>query len=310
MRTLIVVCFVVMTLLLYPTLGQAQLRSRNEASLGMTDNANLEQTEEDSDFFLSLSSSNTYKEQKHLFGLRLGYVDYMNENINDAFSWRLSDRWQNSTHSWAFTGALLGQKFTSSEPGITESAFDFIGWDFNAEREHDLNPRSKLNFGPGLSGRYYTGALTRSDHTLYGFIGIEHEATSRLLFGGRAELGFLGSSESEFSRRYLDLSANASVDLNSGWIWYNEVGLRQSYFTDRTASNDTIVGRLRGSRSAIGQRTDMERYSYVYLYTDATRKLAEDIDGGVSFRHSSQTSRSGFQDYSANELLAHASLTF
>jgi hypothetical protein len=289
----------------------AQFRSKNEAGLGYTDNANLESSQEDSDLFMRISSLNNYRSGAHLLGLKLGLVDYFNENSNDAFSWRMSDRWKDHVVTpWSFYGALSGQQFLADESGLTETSFNYVGWDFSMDRAHSLNRKTELTFGPGLSGRYYTSHIAeRSDHTVFGFAEIEHEFSDRLTFGGRTEIGWLVSSDENYSRTYFELSGNSGFALNRDWKWNSEIGFKRSHFTNRTASTETIVSARRGSVRT-RTLTEMEAYTYGYLYTEFIRKLAQNLDLGLSLQHISQTSRSGFQDYSVDELLARLILSF
>lgn len=296
-------------LLLLASVAQAQIKSTNEATLGFTDNANYEDGGRDSDFFLRFSTSNSYKSGEQLFGLRLSYSDFFKEHQNDHFSFRISDRWSPSNNGWSFVGALLGRQYTSEGPGYTETAFNNWGLDLSAEKSKAIASRTDLTFGPTLRGRYYSGAASRSDHTLSGAADLTHELNSRLALIFSTELGVLTSSDSNFSRMMFDLSAAADFQVSSELQWYSEIGLSYSGFSDRSVAEQTIVSNRRGTFRTI-TTVENEAYDFFYLTTELKKAYSENVEGKVSFNHTSQSSRSGFQNFAVNEFLMSGILTF
>ncbi|HEX4926327.1 MAG TPA: hypothetical protein VFV50_19690 [Bdellovibrionales bacterium] len=281
-----------------------------EAGLGLTDNANLEDSQRDGDFYVRIAGQVSSRKGEHAYGARLGLTDYLREHSNDVVSWRLYDRWQKNPSAWLIYAALLGQDYTGGDSGITDSSFDNFGFDAYGEKTKELGSRTSLGFGPGLAGRYYTSLSNRSDHTLYGFAEIDHELSQKVLLGGRTELGFLISNDADFSRTYLELSGNIDYLFRESWNWFSELTIRQTSFTSRTASEETIVSRRRGRMARAETVTELEAHSSLMIYTEVVKKHSSTIETGASLRHSNQSSRSGYQNYSANELYGRIVLSF
>jgi hypothetical protein len=304
--------FILISILLFSSISMAQLRSANEFGLGLTDNANLEDADRDSDFFVKASTTNSYGMESHQLGVRLSYLGYLHQSTNDVFSWRLSDQFKlDSAPKWSFYGALVGQDYVAGEPGTTETSFDNVGWDFFAERQYAMNSKLELSYGPGANARYYTALSNRSDYTFFGYIDFEYEHSSILFLGARAELGFLISSDTDFSRNYIELSGDADYGFAETWNLTGEVGLRQSTFPGRTLSEGTIVTSKRGSRLRAGADAEYESHSYLYVYTEVLKDLrGSEWKSGLSLRLANQNSRSGYQNYSTTEVYGRIMYTF
>ena len=305
MRLLIMTC-----ILLACEAGAAQIRSINEAGIGFTDNANLEESQRDSDFFFRASTTNSHDAGSHKLGLRLSYVGYTNQTVNNLFSWRISDRFAPNPAGWEFYGALLGQDYVAGDPGTTESSFDNIGWEFTASKPHSLNPHASLKFGPGASGRYYTSLSNRSDHRVFGYAEFDFESSTKTYFGARSELGFQVSSDHDYSQTYLELSGDIDYRFSDRWSFYNELGIRQTGFPGRNLSDQTIVNRQRGRQASLTPDSQIESHGLIYLYSEVMKDIRDDIQGGLSLRYSAQTSRSGNQNFTLTELYGRIIFTF
>src|ERR1044072_2402568 len=85
MRTLVVLFLIAFSL---PTVA---FQSRDEAGLGFTDNAYLSNSDKLSDFYLKLSSSNSWLYDVQKIQLRVGFKDYFRANNNDLLNWRIGD---------------------------------------------------------------------------------------------------------------------------------------------------------------------------------------------------------------------------
>jgi hypothetical protein len=296
-----------MCICFFSSAGVAQFRSSNEAGLGFTDNANLENTQRDSDVFLKLSTANSYKTGEHQLGLRMAYMSYLNQKINDLFSWKISERFHKETSAWSLFGTLLGNDYVSGDPGTTESSFDNIGFEFIAERLKDLSARTSMKFGPGAYSRFYTW---RSDHTLLGFFEIEFTANSDFIVSGRSELGFTNSSDGHFRKSYFEIGGDADYRFKDDLSLYGDLTLRQTNFPGRSLSDQTTVTTRRGRTARIGAENDYESQGYSQLFVELLKNLNSDLDGAVSIRLINQNSKSGYEDYSVTEFYSRINYSF
>ena len=289
------------------TMARAEFASRTESKLGYTSNANLEATETDSDFFLALSTSNNYRLDKNTVGLRLGYNEFFKQDLNDVFNWRLSDRYVMST-KWSFYGALFGQRYPRGAPGTTDQSFDNNGFDLKADRAVEITGSSELIVGPGLQHRRYT-EIGRGDTTVYATAEYDHELSQRTEINSRAEFGIVGSSVPEYSKYYLELALGGNFLARPDLLVTGEIGLRRSVFTNRTISSTTVTSRRRG-QTITSTIEEKETYSAVDLSVSLLKTVNENLKAGTGLATTSNSSASGYYDYSVLELYGNLILSF
>lgn len=302
------------SVLLFSVLGAAafasagEFRSRNEFDLGTTDNAYLTKDARKSDTFMLAGTSNYWQRDAHELQLRLSYKDYFVENPNDVFGWKVGDRFKSG--DWSFTGALLGQQYTAGSPGTTDNSYDNIGLDFRAEREEDWGADLTAIQAGGFRVRDYTsfGGGRIDNNPFAGFV-LERKIGESLHLSGVSEAGIVLSNLPDYSRLYYELSGLVDYDLGARWSWTGDLTIGQSYFLNRTIS--TPIDRLnrRGIRVA-GSATSREAYSDIFLSTGAVRRQSGNFRWGGEVSSSSQSSRSGWQDYSALTFMGQGILIF
>ncbi|MES2965549.1 MAG: hypothetical protein V4760_16835 [Bdellovibrionota bacterium] len=289
------------------SVASAQTSSRNAAEVGMTSNANLTKENPTSDAYVRISSSNSLVRGDDTLGLRLGYVDYARENINDMFSLRISDR--RTSSNWSFTGALFTNVYTyGSSPGTTDNAFTNVGAEFRGERSQSWRSNA-LEYGGGYRLRVFPSFDGRNDHTAFALATLDREMSSQLSLGAISEFGILLSSLSEYSRIYLDLGGTLDYQLPDSWTLTGDLTLSQSFFLNRTVTTQTAVSRSRGS-GATGSRTSGETYSSLSLSAEGMRQQTETFRWGFGAFVTNQASASGSLDYSVLDVLAKLNLNF
>jgi hypothetical protein len=291
------------------SLAQAEFRSRNDIGLGFTTNANLEDRDPKSDFFARLVTNNVFTQANNRLGLKLGYQDYFAQNESDVFSWRLSDTYSPRANGWSYTGALSGQQYPGGAPATTDVSFNNVGLEVSAEKSVLLTAASEFAFGPGFQIRRYGSDGGRTDPTLFGVADLSFDPRGPFEWGVRTELGFVFSSDADYSRAYFEVGGDGGYRLNDSWKLRGDLTLRYSSFFNRTVSETTVTTRARG-KLVTSVRDEMEAYSLVTLGIEAMKTLSESKSIGMALTHSQQTSRSGYQDYAATDLLARFIFTF
>lgn len=77
--------------ILFLTLSvSSQATIKPQVGLGFSDNVNYEQTNKDSDFFMSARLLTKHKSDRWTALSRLQYRDYLQQNSNDTFQWRVA----------------------------------------------------------------------------------------------------------------------------------------------------------------------------------------------------------------------------
>lgn len=296
-------------LILQQTAARAELRSRDEAGLGFTNNANLEKDNTDSDLFLKLSSLNTLPSGDHEFGLRLGYLGYSKESVNDVLLWKLSDRYDLGWKDWKLFGAFGGQNYPRGNPGTTDVSFDNLTFELSGERAITLGERTELIVNPGTQVTYFTSFDGRTDYAFFMAASLDHELTRRLALGAHGELGSVGSTLAEYSKLYWEIGGSVDYALSRDWSLSGDLALRQSYFLSRTVSTQTVVTNKRGIRTT-STLNENEAYNHVLLAGEAMKRWNAVVRTGIGLNLASQASKSTYQDYTVAELLARALIIF
>ncbi len=255
------------------------------------------------DGYLKVASNNRWRVSAHTLGFRASYVDFFSQSQNDALSIRVSDAFAPDGSAWKFSGALMTNIYTSGSPGTTDESFTSYGMDFAAVREKSLAQATLLEFGGGSRLRFFPSFSGRTDFVFYGSAAIDHEFNGKLTMTGFTELGLLLSTLPDYSRTYLDIGGSADYALPARWNWTTELSIGQSFFMSRSVSTTTLVTERRG-RMISGTRTENESYSSFNFSTEAIRKETESFKWGASLSSTNQTSKSGYQDFSAVDIMA------
>lgn len=273
----------------------------------MTDNAQRTDANKESDFFWSLNSSNRFSSDGNLFGLRLGYRDYSRENSNDVLSWALSDEIKClSGKTCEFT--LKGQDYVYGEPGTTDDSFSNQAFSANVLQSRELRSRLSLDLSGGYEARNYP-SLSRFDNTFSFRATLGYDATAEWYLEANGETGLVLSSSSEFSAFYFEAAGLAEYQIDKLWNAAGELGLRQTSFLSRDLTTETQITRRNGRVVSLTD-TSKELYSAIYISVEANRYLTESQTAGVTLRNYSQRSRSGYQDYTENEIIARWMIHF
>lgn len=291
----------------FSSFGFAEWNSKNKVELGMTDNAVLTDENRESDLFLSLGSRNIFTSNEHTLGVRLGYKDYSKVNSNDAFSWGLSDTLKCFTSS-ACKLELKGQEYVSGEPMTTDSSFSNYALALDLTKTKQLNARQSLDFVSLYEAkRFYS--LNRTDHLMSQNIIFGHDTGSLIYLEAMAEFGLNISSSSEYSSYYFLFSGVADYTLSNRWNLSAEMGLKQMTFLSRDLTTQTEITRRNGRTVSLTD-SSKELYSSIFINADANYSLTEDSSLGLSFQAYRQTSKSGYQNYIENQIIAKGQINF
>jgi hypothetical protein len=278
--------------------------------LNFTDNANLKTTGGDSDFFLSAVSNNKIEQGSKTFGFRLSYFKYEKETANDLLGWKLSAQMQPFSDSqWSFLADFFGQRYSQGAPGTTDLSYDNTGVDLQLLRKVSLGSKTTIEFGPGFQLRDFSGIDSRTDNTFFGAVSLNRDMNSLLFFGAKTEVGFVSSSQKEYSKNYLEIEGWINYQLRKQWSWDNDVLLRYSNFPNRTVSQPTATTKHRGiAITSTGQET--ESYNLFLLTSEVRNSLRENLSVAFALTRASQNSRSQLQDYSETQISARGIATF
>jgi hypothetical protein len=298
-------------LFLYTLDASAEIRSRNELGIGMTDNANLESTDRDSDMIMKVATVNYLDHGPYTFGLRLGFLNYNTQDTNDVFSWRLSASGdlRSALKGWKAYVGVYGNHYPQGAPGTTDTSFDNVGFDVSADRVQQLTSKVDMTFGPGYQFRRYTQFDNRTDHTFFGFADFDFLVTPLFSAGAHSEIGLMFSSLSEYSRSYFEFGGNTVYNLSRSWDWLCDLTVRYSGFFHRTISQNVVTTNRRGIR-ATSTKEEQETYSNLSLSTEFDYKVSSSATLAFSLNHITQDAKSGTQNYSATEIMARGILTF
>lgn len=286
-----------------------------DAGSGLTDNANLTSFNQKSDVFLKAVGTYSWKDGEHQAKARVGYTDYLKENINDALFWSVDDKYSpgNPKKDWAFKGNVFGRHYTKKSPGSTDESFSHIGIGGAGERSYNLAPKLSLNWGPHAEYRKYIQNSTRADTTIGAEVNADYEIKSDLVVGAFSNFSMVFSNQSAYSRYFLDLGANVDYNFKKDWTWFTEASIRETYFTSRkvTTVTETTVSRGKNAgRSRVTTGTALETFSGFVLFSQVSYNFRSNQKLSGDLTVMSQSSASGNQDYSATELFGRWTFIF
>ena len=288
------------------------VQSQNEVGLGHTSNANLSSTDERSDTFYRLSTTNVWPNADGRFRLRVAFEDYFEEHYNDFLSWNASQLWKtlSAFRGWSLVGSVFGRHYTHDSPGFTDESFSHIGVNAKAEHRDKLQRGMTLVWGPSLEFRQYIQTSNRVDNTAFANAMIEFEPRNNWELDVFFNVGALLSSRSEFSRLMAEAGGGATYSVNKTWDWSNELLIRRSHFLNREVSTDTVTTRSRGQGGRVRTVSTRETYTTVALSTQLNRELNASWRAGCELNWINQSSESGYQNYSAAELYGRLTWIF
>jgi hypothetical protein len=298
-------------ILCYPPPLYGDWADRPQAGLGFTNNANYEDSDTDSDFYLFLRNSLTHLGPGAETNLWLSYKAYFEEKHNSVFNWRLGRTWPKPTRSFGILDldvAAGGQHYSGTAPGRTEESFDNIYAEVAASRTKILKPRTELRLEPGYQLKYFTDLHGRADHTLYFLGSLDWAISARSRLSPYGEFGLVFSNDSLFRRNYLEFGVGYTqplrrdIDLNLSFM------SRFSTFPNRTVSQETIVSRRRG-QAKTASLEENETHTLVQLKGSLV-KMVNNLELTGSLILNNQKSKSGFEDYSELGILGSVTLMF
>jgi hypothetical protein len=275
-----------------------------EAGLGFTNNAYLTDVDEESDFFWRVGGTYTSKQGEHTPRIRLTYTDYFQEDPNDSLGWRIADHYQPRKRlgEWSYRGSLFGRHYTQGSPGTTDLSYSHIGVDGSMEQERKLGGKALLTWGPGAEIRKYLDNNSRNDISTFISATVDFETAPDLQFGTLANVGFVFSNQSDFSRMFLEAGGNVTYNIKNEWDWFTEIVLRRTHFTGRTVTDETTTSKARGKIVSVRSVETKESYTGVTVTTELSRIMSPSSRVSGELAILQQSSESGLQDYSAVEL--------
>jgi hypothetical protein len=285
-------------LILLFSAGAWAIESRNEAGLGYVDNPDYVSANKTGDEYWRLSSDNLWAQGGQKFQVRAGYRGFFKAHQNDLFAWRVGDKIPLNS-KWTLNAGLFGNHYVHSSPGVTDESFSNIGADANALTPWNLGRRKTLSLGPGAEVRKYIDVSERTDLTVFGQALFDYEASSSLFFDTFLKPGVLLSSQSDFSRAFIEAGGGVDYNINERWNSYSSLAVQHSSFLSRTVSSETVTTRARGKNIQTRTATTAESYEYVRARTSLSRKLNARWTAGGELTLESQNSTSGFESYSA-----------
>ncbi len=287
--------------------AQAQWNFRPQLGLGFTDNANYEDTDRDSDLFWWLRSSNTFVSGNSRWSLWLNYRSYTKQNQNNVLSYRLGDTMGMGNRSlgdldWDL--AFGGQQYTQDAPGTTETSFNnnyletsiLKNWHITSDLEMAIEPLYQLKVFSQLDGR--------TDHTFLLNTALDWKFALEQSLNPFAEIGFVSSNQSAYSKNYLEFGTDWHYSSQFDLSYILHFVSRYSSYPNRKVSDTTVVSNKRGALRNLSQ-SGIESQSLIQILGSVVKMVGK-TEFKASTGLTSQTSRSGYENFSEVEVLASA----
>lgn len=221
-----------------------------DSGLAYTTNANLVQTNPESDAIVKVGGAWRFPFSKGSGRLSLRYSDYLKHSENDLLSCDLSTSWKTDaptgTPTRTYGLRFQTRNYLKQDVGTTDQGFTHYGMVGNIT----FNPssaESAWSYTPQFDIEYYPN-LKRTDLDLS--FSAEYDSFSDDVeqeFSLSLTPGFLFSTSNEFSKAYLSLSADYEASLNESSTWGSGIEIIPSIYLSR-ATESTVLTTVRKKR--------------------------------------------------------------
>lgn len=304
--------FPLLLLLLFSsTSAPADWAFKSQAGLGYTNNANYEETQENSDLYWLLRQTASLHQEDRSWRMWLSYKSYSAETHNNVFSWRSSLSNPVVTEELGlldFDLAASGQHYTNNSPNTTEDSFDYLAIDAALSKAESLQKNLEMTLEGGYQLKSYLHFDGRTDHTIFFNASWDWKYSARRCLSPFAELGLIFSNDELYRRNYLDLGTEWILGLTKSLQARSLASLRISAFPERTVSQETRVSRRRGILRQTS-RDENETQTSVQL-SGSLVKLWNARELSATLYLNNQNTNSGFADYTEAGIIFSAAMTF
>lgn len=279
-----------------------------DTGLAITSNANLVQTNPESDAIAKVGGAWRFPFVSGNSRLSIRYSDYFTHHENDLLSGDLSHTWkaENSSGATALTYGLRLQtrNYVKQDAGTTDQGFTHHGMGGNIT----FNPTNPFwSFTPKVDFEYYPSAR-RSDFDLSlnaEYDSLVSDADQGFTFGFTP--GILYSTASDFSKAYLALSADYEAPLSETSTWGSGLWVTPSFYLSR-ATTSTALTPTRRKRGAASTLTTLVSKKEITCFFSPSvwysKILSSDWLTRIEILGNFQTSKSGTYNYTEFVVLA------
>lgn len=308
MRIISGLLFTLVILVAHPT--NARVFFRPLAGLGFTSNANLEETDKDSDFYYLVRGSASLTADPAYYAATVsfrGFLDQTSQNVVNFNVQSFIPTQIASSSNWEVDVGVGGQHYTNDSPGVTEDSFDnyFLTTGltktlFIESTEVFVGPRYELRNYPDFDGR--------TDNIFAVESSLEWKFQKRHTIEPALALGFVSSSRDLYNRRYFELGADWSYYIKRDLLSKVSFLSRFSTYPDRTVSDPTAVSQRRGKGNA-NQGDDQETQTLTQL-AGSVVKIRGNSEFKAEVSANTQKSKSATADYSELGFIVSAQFKF
>jgi len=282
-----------------------------EAGLGYTSNANYEETDVDSDLYLWLRNFSHHTNAKNDFNLWLSYKDFMTQSQNDALNWRggmSTPADFMSLDDWSLDLGVGGQHYLYTSPATTEESFGHLFAELAVIRSFEIQSNMEISLEPGYQIKGYSDLGGLTEHRFYFLSTLNYDLTPQHKISPAAEFGIIISSDSLYSRNYLALSTDWFYQIREDLSFGAGLLLKFTTYPNRNVSTSTLVARRRNTFRAL-VRDEVESRLFSQISANVTKGFGNWSLKALAYA-ASQSSKSGFENYTELGLRASTTLTF
>lgn len=286
-----------------------------ESGLAYTSNADLASTGAVSDGVFRVGGYAGFPLASTQSRASVRFADYMKRDDNDLLSVDFGSKWALEKKSVkddsvrTFDLRIVLRDYVHEQAGTSDVGFTHYGvvgrygWrkDLAGGDEFRISPMVDVEHYPKFSNRNDVDLSVRFQRLLYGKSGKES------FFDLELSPGLLVSTESDFSKAYLFVSANYESPIDERTSWGAFFSLTPSFYTSRSTDSVVLVNG-RGRNASTTTVTEKESTLLVSPGVWWSRRLSVAWEFRADSFLSVQTSKSG--TYEFTELQAAASIRY
>lgn len=285
-------------------IARAESTAAFDSALGFTSNANLSSDQPISDFIFDLGASTDFTALDTNAFASARFSNYSKFNSNDLLSLDLGGKWSADQKTYLLKASL--KDYVSESPATTDQGFSNFSISGNIRSKEKAENSRYWKMGPSGTTRFYYSSSSRFDFD-FSYL-FENGFSQDSGFTFSATPGLLISSDSEFSRLHLTLSAFYDDYSSANGAWGLRLDCVPSLYLNRSAG-ETISTIPRSKKGAAA--VTLPQKESLFLVSPGIWKswdLSESFELRADANLNLQTSKSGEYDY--QEFLSLISLSY
>lgn len=269
-----------------------------ELRLGYTDNVLQDDLNKKADAYTYIGAGLRWAEGADSLRLQLGLQTHQSEKSADYFQYALRYKTNWSLVDSPLRLSLSGLNYTKEQLASTDESYNNVSVGAYISKTLFTRNSFYLYFEPGTKAVFYSDLNGRKDLAVFARLLSDWEINSRHTLSPLIELGVVPSTQSYYSRQYIEIGASYYYQIEDTLMFYSDLYLQNSTYPNRRVSDVLQMPQRNGRVTTVPVET-AETTQSTYLAVGITKTIQQ-FKASLDAIRSSLTSRSGLEKYTEN----------